>query len=104
MKYNLLAAVGFVNGWILAGSFANLFGQTYGRWLLVKIILFGIAVAIGAVNLLRLKPRLVMEANQAQNAGPAAAQLNFNVQMELILGIAIILVVAVLGILPPANH
>jgi copper resistance protein D len=100
----LLAATGFVNGWILVGSFANLFGQTYGRWLLAKVILFVIAVAIGAVNLLRLKRRLMAETGRAQNAGPTAAQLQFNVQTELILGTAVVLVVAVLGILPPAIH
>jgi copper resistance protein D len=100
----LLGVTGFVNGWILVGSFANLIGQTYGRWLLAKIILFGIAVAIGAVNLLRLKPRLASQVSQTQNAEPTAAQLQFNVQMELILGTAIVIVVAVLGILPPAIH
>ena len=56
----LLVATGFINSWFLVGSFSNLLGQTYGRWLLVKIILFCFAVAIGAVNLLRLKPRLAI--------------------------------------------
>jgi copper resistance protein D len=101
---NLLAATGFVNGWILVGSFANLLEQTHGRRLLAKIVLFAIAVAIGAGNLLRLKPRLVAEIRRAQNAEPTAAQLQFNVQTELIPGTAVVLVVAVLGILPPAIH
>jgi putative copper resistance protein D len=100
----LLTATGLVNGWILVGSIANLFGQTYGRWLLAKIFLFGIAVTIGAVNLLRLKPRLLAENSPPQTAEAATAQLQSNVQMELILGTAIVLVVAVLGILPPAIH
>jgi copper resistance protein D len=100
----LLTATGLVNGWILAGSIANLSGQTYGRWLLAKIVLFGVAMAIATVNLLRLKPRLVAEINRAQNAEPTAARLQFNVQMELILGMAIVIIVAILGILPPANR
>ena len=95
----LLVATGFINSWFLAGSFSNLLEQTYGRWLLAKIILFGLAVSIGAVNLLRLKPRLALE-----NAETTAAQLQFNIRVELFLGVVIVIIVAVLGILPPANH
>jgi putative copper resistance protein D len=100
----LLAATGFINSWFLAGSFSNLLEQTYGRLLLAKIILFCFAVAIGAVNLLRLKPRLMLEKSQTENPEAAAAQLQFNVQVELFLGIAVVIVAAVLGTLPPANH
>ena len=95
----LLVATGFINSWFLVGSFSNLLEQTYGRWLLAKIILFGFAVSIGAVNLLRLKPRLTLE-----NAEVTAAQLRFNIRVELFLGVVIVIIVAVLGILPPANH
>jgi len=95
----LLVATGFINSWFLAGSFSNLLEQTYGRWLLAKIILFGLALSIGAVNLLRLKPRLALE-----NAETTAAQLQFNIRVELFLGVVIVIIVAVLGILPPANH
>lgn len=101
---SLLAATGLINAWFLVGSFSNLFGQTYGRWLLAKIILFCIAVAIGAVNLFRLKPRLSADNFQTRIFGTAAAQLQFNVRMELFLGTAIVIIVAILGILPPASH
>ncbi len=100
----LLAATGLANGWFLVGSFANLFGQTYGRWLLLKIILFAVAVAIGAVNLLRLKPRLEIKSSQLQKTETAMAQLRFNVLMELLIGIVIVIVVAILGVLPPAAN
>jgi len=100
----LLAATGLINSWFLAGSFSNLLEQPYGRWLLAKIILFCFAVAISAVNLLRLKPRLLIENSQTQNPEATIAQLQFNVQTELILGTAIIIIVAILGILPPAAH
>ena len=100
----LLATTGFVNSWFLVGSFSNLLEQHYGRWLLAKIILFCFAVTIGAVNLLRLKPLLLIEDSQAQNFETTVAQLQFNVRMELILGTAIIIIVAILGILPPAVH
>jgi putative copper export protein len=65
------------------------------------VSLFVLAVAIGAVNLLRLKPRLSAN-NPAVQKDEAAARLQFNVQMELLLGAIIVIVVAILGILPPA--
>jgi putative copper resistance protein D len=100
----LLAATGLINSWFLVGSLSNLFGGNYGRWLLVKIILFFVAVAIGAVNLLRLKPHLEIKNVQTKNSEAAVAQLQFNVQMELFLGFAVVVVVAILGILPPTSH
>jgi putative copper resistance protein D len=98
----LLVITGTANAIYLVGSFSNLVGQSYGRWLLVKIILFGAALAIAAVNLLRLKPRIMAEKLEPENASATVAQLQRNVQCELFLGSGIIAVVAVLGILPPA--
>jgi copper resistance protein D len=100
----LLAITGFINSWFLVGSFSNLLGQTYGRWLLAKIILFCFTVSIGAVNLLRLKPRLASGKFPVEISEATATQLQFNTSVELFLGIAIVIVAAVLGILPPANH
>jgi putative copper resistance protein D len=97
----LLAATGLVNSWYLVGSISNLLGQPYGRWLMIKIIFFLIAVAIGAVNLLRLKPRLSNENSESHSADTAAAQMQFNVWLEVILGTAVVIIVAILGILPP---
>ncbi len=96
---SLLVVTGFINSWFLVGSFSNLFSQPYGHWLLAKIIFFCVALAIAAVNLLRLKPRLLAE-------GPPAtvAQLQMNVRVELFLGLVIVIIVAILGILPPAIH
>jgi putative copper resistance protein D len=97
-----LTVTGFINSWYLVGSWANLFGQPYGRWLIFKIILFGTAVSIGAVNLLRLKPRLLDENSTAAAAQANAARLQFNVWLEVSLGVLIVLVVAILGLQPPA--
>ena len=97
----LLTATGLVNSWYLVGSLANLSGQIYGRWLLLKVVLFALSVGIGAINLLRLKPQLSAN-NPAVQKNEAAVRLQFNVQMELLLGAIIVIVVAILGILPPA--
>ena len=97
----LLTATGLVNSWYLVGSLANLSGQIYGRWLLLKVGLFALSVGIGAMNLLRLKPGLSAD-NPAAQKNRAAGWLQFNVQMELLLAAVIVIVVAILGILPPA--
>ena len=97
----LLAATGFVNSWFLVGSFSNLINQPYGRWLLAKITLFAIAVSVGAVNLLRLKPRLLNGGSEPQPASDVILQLRRNVLFEIYLGTAIVVIVAILGILPP---
>lgn len=100
----VLAITGTANAIYLVGSFSNLIGQPYGRWLLAKIIFFGVALAIASVNLLRLKPRLIAERFDPGKAGATAARLRRNVQFELALGSGIVAVVAVLGILPPPSH
>jgi copper resistance protein D len=100
----ILAVTGSANAIYLVGSFSNLIEQPYGRWVLAKIIFFGVALAIAAVNLLWLKPRLIAERFEPGKAGATVAQLQRNVQFELVLGSGIVAVVAVLGILPPAFH
>jgi copper resistance protein D len=100
----LLVLTGTVNAWFLVGSFSNLVEEPYGRWVLAKIILFGVALAVASVNLLRLKPRLLIEQSQLEKAAATVAQLRTNIQIELALGAGIIAVVAILGILPPAIH
>jgi copper resistance protein D len=99
----LLAMTGFINSWFLVGSVPNLFQQPYGRLLLLKIILFGVAVGIGAMNLLRLKPRLGADTSQGRRTESTCAQLEFNVQLEFFLGMVIVVVVAILGMMSPAS-
>lgn len=96
----LLAVTGFVDAWYLVGSFTNLFRDNYGRWLLVKVVLFVITIGFGAVNLLRLKPRLELPPLDAA----AMAQLRRNIRAEICLTTFVIIVVAILGVLPPPGH
>lgn len=91
----LLAATGFVNSCYMLRTVSDLFLTTYGQVLLTKITLFLLAVALGAVNLIRLKPRL------ADRPANIAAKLQITTAAELILGTAAVVVVALLGTLPP---
>jgi copper resistance protein D len=101
---SLLAVTGYLNSWVLVGSVSNLVNEPYGRWVLAKTILFGIALAIASANLLRLKPQLLNESSQPEKAQATGEQLRRNVRFELFFGLAIIIIVAILGILPPAVH
>lgn len=97
----LLAVTGLVNACSLVGSFRNLVGQPYGRWLLLKLVLFALAIAIGAINLLRLKPRLSNAPLPSTDYERTAAQLDLNVRLEIFLAAGVVVIVAILGILPP---
>lgn len=91
-----LLATGLVNASILVGSLPALLETIYGNLLLAKIGLFAVMVCVAAINRLNLSPRL-------PNAD-AIRQLARNTWIETGLGLSIIVIVSVLGILPPAAH
>jgi putative copper resistance protein D len=109
-RYSLLAilsvtallAGGIVNTWFLAGSLPALVGTQYGRLLLAKIALFAAMLIVAAVNLLRLTPRLSVTTGAA--AGRTAAQLQRNTLVEAGLGLGVVVIVGLLGTLPPGLH
>jgi putative copper resistance protein D len=94
-----LAATGVVNTWILAGSIPALVGTDYGRLLLLKVALFLIMLLFAAVNRLWLTPRLVQAPTAA--ASDALRGIARNSLIEAGLGTVIIVIVGLLGTLPP---
>jgi putative copper resistance protein D len=95
-----LVATGVVNTWFLAGSVPALVGTDYGRVLLIKVALFLVMLLFGAINRLWLTPRLV-HAPSAAAAGQAARQIERNSLIEVGLGTIIIVIVGLLGTMPP---
>jgi putative copper resistance protein D len=96
-----LVATGLVNTWVLAGSVAALVETDYGHLLLVKVVLFLVMLSFSAINRLWLTPRLA-HAPKAAGAPPAMRQIERNSLIEAGLGAIIILIVGLLGTLPPA--
>ena len=96
LSVGTLLATGLVNTWMLAGSLPALLETDYGRLLLLKIALFVAMVAIAGINRFRLTPGLPNT--------EAVHRLDRNTRVELALGLAIIAIVGVLGVLPPAMH
>ena len=104
----LLGATGLMNSWYLAGPIMTVLDRPYGRLLAMKSVLFWVMVALGAVNLFRLKPRLLRECGAAQ-ADPALlprtmVRLRRNVIIELVLAVGVVLIVGLLGLLPPGHR
>ncbi len=99
----VLIVSGLVNAWILVGSFRALLVTDYGRLLLLKIAAFAIMVAFAAVNRLWLTPRLALVAKEVAHPS-ALSTLRRNTLIEIALGLAIFVMVGVLGTLHPAIH
>jgi putative copper export protein/mono/diheme cytochrome c family protein len=101
----ILLAAGLVNTWFLAGTIPVLIGTEYGRLLLCKIAIFVTMVTFGAVNLLRMTPRLgPTTGHRLPLVQAALGHLRRNALVEAGLGLSILGIVAVLGILPPGLH
>jgi putative copper resistance protein D len=83
------------------GSVAGLLGTAYGRLLLLKIVLLVPIVAIAGLNR-RLLPALAGEATRVGR--PAMQRLRLFVTVEAALVLAVLGVVALLGVTAPARH
>jgi len=96
----VLIGSGLVNGWLLVGRLGALFETSYGRLLLVKICLFGGMIAIAGLNRFFLVPKL---ATESESGSPDTLRaLRTNIFGEQVLGTLVIVIVSVMGTLPPA--
>jgi copper resistance protein D len=92
----VLAASGLVNAFFLVGSFHALVATDYGRLLIVKLALFAVAAGLGAWNLLVHEPLM-------ETAPEALSAMTRKVWIEVALGTLIVVVVAIMGTLPPGS-
>jgi copper resistance protein D len=95
-----LVVTGFLNAWILVGSWRAVTDTNYGRLLMVKLALFAAMLALAAVNRFVLTPHVA----DKTDAMPARRALARNSMIELGLGFLIFAAVGVLGELHPAIH
>jgi putative copper resistance protein D len=96
-----IAATGAFATWQQVGSAPALIGTAYGRWLLLKLILFAALVSLAARNLLVWRRRLEAGGPEATSA---LSPLRRSVLGEATLAMAILGVIAVLGLTTPARH
>lgn len=84
-------------------ALGELVDSDWGRLVLVKIVLFGGLVALGAVNQRRIMPRLRALASHGDAPGGAGRFLRATLRAEVALAVVVLGVTAVLvGISPPA--
>jgi putative copper resistance protein D len=88
-----LTVSGFVNAWLLVGSWRGLVVTDYGLLLSVKLVLFAVMVAFAAINRLWWTPRLAL-----------VGRLTRNTMIELALGLIVFAIVGALGLQHPAIH
>ena len=93
---------GFVNAWILVGSFRGLVVTGYGQLLMLKLAAFAVMLAFAAFNRFVLTPRLALSSDHARQ--DALRALSRNTLIEIALGLSIFAIVGVLGTLHPAAH
>jgi putative copper resistance protein D len=98
-----LLGTGFVNAWILVGSFDALFVTEYGRLLMLKIIVFAVMLVFAAINRFWLTPGLAAPPENGARI-QALRQLTRNSIVEIAFGLAIFAIVGMLGTLHPAIH
>ncbi len=97
----VLIASGSWNTWLQVGSVPGLLGTAHGRWLLAKLAVFAAMLALAALNR-RLVPRL---GGEAETIGrPAMRRLSRLVTGEAALALAVLAIVAVMSVTPPARH
>jgi putative copper resistance protein D len=97
---SVLAVSGISNSWLLVGSIHALFTTRYGWFLVFKLTLFGILVGFGARNRFVIKTKLL----NAPASSDLLTQLRRNVMYEACLGLVVVIIVACLGVTPPARH
>ncbi len=106
VSVTVLIATGAYNAWTLVGAVPPLVGTNYGQLLLVKLALLVPLIIIAAVNLLKIKPRiLALRVEQSvRGMGELLHRLRRNVTREAILGAAILLILGMMSVTPPARH
>ena len=97
-----LVLSGFLNAWILVGTFRALVVTGYGQLLMLKLAAFAVMLAFAAFNRFVLTKWLALSSDKTRQ--DALSALSRNTWIEIVLGLAIFLIVGVLGTLHPAAH
>ena len=97
-----LVGSGLINAWFLVGSVDKLATTPYGQLLLLKLcLLFGM-LALAALNRFFLVPSLVRAKENSERLASSLRRVRRSVLGEQMLGLAIVVIVSVLGTMQPA--
>lgn len=98
----VIVVTGLINGQILVGlsNVTALFDSTYGQLLVLKLVLVGVMLLLGAKNRWRLTPNLGFALSEG-SAAPTVAALRTSLLLEAAAAFVILGLVAWLGTLEP---
>jgi putative copper export protein/mono/diheme cytochrome c family protein/peroxiredoxin len=97
-----IVVTGVWNAWNEVGGVPGLVGTPYGRLVLLKVALLLPVLALAAWNRRSLLPRLGGDGSTVGR--PAMRSLAAFVSVEAIVGVALVVVAAVLAVTPPGRH
>jgi len=105
LAVGIIVLTGTFQAWLEVGSWEGLVQTAYGLSITAKIVLLALAVALGAFNLLIVRPRLAAVAGK-QSAGAQALTARFAlaVRLEVALLVVVLVVAAILTGLAPARE
>lgn len=92
----VVALTGAYSAFLHVPDWRSLWDTAYGRWLLGKLALVLVVVALGAINRYRVLPRL-------ESARGTLGRLRLSVRLELSAALGVLLLAAGLGTSPPAR-
>jgi copper transport protein len=99
----LLVASGSLLAWRIIGSWDDLFGTTYGRLLIVKVMIAALAVAIAGWNRFALLPRIIGAGDRPERL-EATGEIRRAVLAEASVLVAVLLVTGFLVNEPPRQE
>jgi mono/diheme cytochrome c family protein len=101
----VIVLTGTFQAWLEVGSWDGLIATAYGLSVTAKIGLLGVMLALGAFNLLIARPGLARMAASGSSAAASSLARRFAgvVRLEVGLGVAILVVAAILTGLSPAR-
>jgi putative copper export protein/mono/diheme cytochrome c family protein/peroxiredoxin len=102
----ILLVTGLYNTWVLVGGIPPLVGTSYGHLLLAKLGFLIPLLCLAGINRWRLTPELNSLSNntEIEKTPVVITPLRRSVIAEVSLGAAILVIVAIMGITPPARH
>jgi copper resistance protein D len=100
----LLLITGFYQSWIHVGSLDVLKSTDYGNVLILKLALFIVMLALGALNFFSTKPRLAKSAEAISGQHSDIRKALRRIGAESVIGLLMFSVTGWLTVLPPGVH
>jgi copper transport protein len=99
----VIAVTGFYNSLLQIPTLDSLFSTTYGNVLTVKVALFLVMIAFGAINLLILSARFRRAAEHPERSHQLFTRFRITVGAEVALGVSAMFLAGLLTLEPPAR-